>query len=109
VAHLGVAHLNVAHLSAPHCHFSLLIFGYLRFPHCIFTHMKLKGKVVYISVEGGAYGIMDDSGHKFLPINMPNQLKKDGASVVCKVRPADVETTIMWGEPVYIESFETLD
>ena len=70
--------------------------------------MKLVGKVIFISVEGGAYGIVDASGRKFLPLNMPNQLKKDGANVICKVRPADVETTIMWGEPVYIDSFETI-
>jgi len=70
--------------------------------------MKIKGKVVYLSIEGGAYGIIDSSGRKYLPLNMPNQLKKDGANVVCKVRPADVETMIMWGEPVYIDSFETL-
>ena len=70
--------------------------------------MKIKGKVVYLSFEGGAYGIIDSSGRKFLPLNMPEQLKKDGADVVCSVRPSDAETMMMWGEPVYIESFETL-
>ena len=70
--------------------------------------MKIKGKVVYLSFEGGAYGIIDHSGRKYLPLNMPNQLKKEGAEVVCHVRPSDAETMIMWGEPVTIESFETL-
>lgn len=70
--------------------------------------MKITGKVVFLSFEGGAYGIIDHHGKKYLPINMPNQLKKDGAQVVCKVKPADVESLIMWGEPVYIYSFETL-
>ncbi len=70
--------------------------------------MKLKGKVVYLSFEGGAYGIIDAEGRKYLPLNMPNQLKKDGAEVECTVRPSDAETMLMWGEPVYIESFETL-
>lgn len=51
---------------------------------------------------------MDESGREYLPLNMPEQLKKDGASVVCTIKPADAETMIMWGEPVYIESFETL-
>jgi hypothetical protein len=59
-------------------------------------------------MEGGAYGIIDEKGRKFLPINMPNQLKKDGAEVRCSVRTADVNTVMMWGEPVYIYSFETL-
>lgn len=70
--------------------------------------MKITGKVVFLSFEGGAYGIVDHNGRKFLPINMPNQLKKDGARVVCSVRPADVVSAFMWGEPVYIYSFETL-
>lgn len=70
--------------------------------------MKIKGKVKFLSFEGGAYGIVDESGREYLPLNMPEQLKKDGASVVCTIKPADAETMIMWGEPVYIESFETL-
>jgi len=75
---------------------------------CIFTNMKIKGKVIHLSLESGAYGIIDASGRKFLPLNMPNQLKKDGANVICKVHVADVMTTMMWGEPVYIDSFETI-
>ncbi len=70
--------------------------------------MKITGKVVYVSIEGGVYGIIDQSGRKYLPVNMPNQLKKEGASVTCSVRPSDVESVFMWGEPVYIYSFETL-
>ena len=70
--------------------------------------MKIKGKVVYLSFEGGAYGIEDQHGKKYLPVNMPNQLKKDGAEVTCHIRPADVMSIVMWGEPVYIDSFETL-
>ncbi len=70
--------------------------------------MRITGKVVYLSFEGGAYGIIDQHGKKYLPINMPNQLKKDGAQVICNVRPADVVSTMMWGEPVYIYAFETL-
>ena len=70
--------------------------------------MKIKGKVVYLSFEGGAYGIIDSNGRKYLPLNMPEQLKKDGAEVVCTVKPSDAETMMMWGEPVFIESFETI-
>ena len=70
--------------------------------------MRIKGKVVYLSFEGGAYGIIDQHGKKYLPVNMPNQLKKDGVEVTCSIRPADAATLLMWGEPVYIYSFETL-
>jgi hypothetical protein len=70
--------------------------------------MKITGKVVFLSFEGGAYGIIDSAGRKLLPLNMPEQLKKDGANVRCTISPSDAETMIMWGEPVIIESFETL-
>ncbi len=70
--------------------------------------MKIEGKVVYMNMEGGFYGIIDQTGRKFFPLNMPNQLKKEGADVKCTIRIAEVETTFMWGEPVYIESFETI-
>jgi hypothetical protein len=70
--------------------------------------MKITGKVVLLPFEGGAYGIEDDHGKKYLPVNMPNQLKKDGARVICSVRKTDDLSIIMWGEPVYIYSFETL-
>ena len=70
--------------------------------------MKITGKVVLLPFEGGAYGIEDQHGKQYLPVNMPNQLKKNGARVKCTIRAADVETIIMWGEPVYIDAFETL-
>ncbi len=70
--------------------------------------MKITGNVVFLSFEGGAYGIIDQHGRKYLPVNMPNQLKQDGARVVCSVRPVDAASMVMWGEPVYIYSFETL-
>lgn len=70
--------------------------------------MKITGKVVLLPFETGAYGIEATNGKKYLPINMPNQLKKDGAAVSCSVKPADVVSMIMWGEPVYIYAFETL-
>lgn len=70
--------------------------------------MKIKGKVTYLAFEGGAYGIIADNGKQYLPLNMPNQLKRDGAEASCVIEPADAETMIMWGEPVTIISFETL-
>jgi len=70
--------------------------------------MKIKGKVVRLPFEDGAYGIEDQHGKQYLPVNMPNQLKKEGAIVSCTIQQADVETMIMWGQPVYITAFETL-
>jgi hypothetical protein len=70
--------------------------------------MKIHGTVVHLELENEAYGIIDSEGKKYLPINMPVQLKRDGAKVVIRCKPADVMTTIMWGQPVFIYSFETI-
>ena len=70
--------------------------------------MKISGTVTHLSFENGAYGIIDDQGNKYLPVNMPNQLKRDGAKVTFSYRKADVVTSVMWGQPIYIYSFETI-
>jgi hypothetical protein len=70
--------------------------------------MKMTGTVVYVDLENGAYGLVDDSGKKYLPVNMPQQLKRNGAKVSVRYRPADVVSTMMWGKPIYIYSFETI-
>ncbi len=70
--------------------------------------MQTKGTVVHLSFENGAYGIIDAEGKKYLPINMPTQLKREGAKVTFRFRMADVVTAVMWGQPIYIYSFETI-
>lgn len=70
--------------------------------------MKITGKVVYQSLEGGFWGIEDDTGRQFLVLNMPNQLKINGARVQVTARTSDQETLFMWGEPIEIISFHTL-
>jgi hypothetical protein len=70
--------------------------------------MKIIGTVVHLDFENEAFGIVDEDGNKFLPVNMPVQLKREGARVVIRCKPADVMTNIMWGKPVYIYAFETL-
>lgn len=70
--------------------------------------MKIVGKVLRLPFGDDAYGIEDEQGRQYLPINMPNQLKKDGAIVKCSIKLTDVATIIMWGEPVFITAFETL-
>lgn len=70
--------------------------------------MKINGTVVHLAFENGAYGIEDKDGNKYFPINMPNQLKQDGANVTICFRKADVVSSMMWGQPIYIYSFETI-
>jgi len=70
--------------------------------------MKITGKVTYQNLEGGFWGIEDDKGGQWLVMDMPSQLKINGARVEVQARRSDMETMFMWGEPIEIVSFHTL-
>ena len=71
--------------------------------------MNIKGRSRYINLEGGFWGIESDNGKKYTPINMPEQLKTDGAKVeVEAVVLKDAMSMTMWGEVIRITSFSTL-
>lgn len=70
--------------------------------------MKIQGKVKHIAIGPGFWGIVDDRGGEWRPVNMPEQLKKEGKQVTLTVREADEEMSIfMWGTAVEITSFHT--
>lgn len=71
--------------------------------------ISIRGKAIYVSLEMGFWGIQTPSGKKYLPINMPEQLKENGSIVACKaIVVDDVVSMQMWGTPVKIVSFETI-
>jgi hypothetical protein len=71
---------------------------------------RITGKVAYQSFSGGFWGIVSDSGKEYRPVNFPNQLKKEGARVDIVIKKVENEVSMfMWGEPVKIISFSTLD
>jgi len=70
--------------------------------------MRIKGKVVYQNLEMGFWGIVASNGKKYRPVNMPEQLKTEGAEVSLIVKEVDEMSFIMWGTPVRIVSFHTL-
>ena len=60
------------------------------------------GTVKYIPLEGGFYGIETDKGEKYLPLNLPDEFKKDGLRVQFKAKLKKVAAIQMWGTPVEI-------
>ena len=71
--------------------------------------MKVKGKVKHLNMEGGFWGIVGDDGKEYRPVNMPEQLKKDGAAVEVRLRHVEEEMSLyMWGEAVEVTGFHTL-
>jgi len=64
--------------------------------------ISANGTIEYISLEGGFYGIVTDEGEKYLPLNLPEEFKKDGLRVWFKAKPKNVATIQMWGKPIEI-------
>lgn len=65
--------------------------------------IRIEGKIVYMPIEGGFWGVIDDKGNEWLPMDMPDELKKDGLMVILEVRKIkDAFSIYNWGMPVEI-------
>ncbi|NND31746.1 MAG: hypothetical protein HKN76_04085 [Saprospiraceae bacterium] len=69
---------------------------------------KIKGKVVFLDLGPGSWGILGEDGRQWLPVEMPNQLKVRDAEVMITAKESDLDSMIMWGVPVEIVSYHTL-
>ena len=68
---------------------------------------RVHGKVKFLDIEGGFWGIESDN-KKYLVLDMPEQLKCHGMTVDCTLRSAeDIVSIFAWGTPVYIHGFKT--
>ena len=71
--------------------------------------MTITGKVVYQNIGMGCWGIVANNGKEYRPVNMPEQLKTEGAKVTVSARAVtETVSMFMWGTPVKITSFETI-
>jgi len=50
------------------------------------------GVVTYIDLEGGFYGIITETGTRYLPLNLAEEFKTDGLTVTFTATPEDVMT-----------------
>jgi len=67
------------------------------------------GTVLFLSMEGGFYGIVSDTGQKYDPINLPKKFEIDGLKVEFWPEPFDGFTSFhMWGELVEIEKIKAI-
>lgn len=70
--------------------------------------LSIRGKAKFINLETGFWGIIADDGSEYRPVNMPDQLKYDGARVRCKAQLLDDDFSIhMWGQAVRVIGFHT--
>ncbi|TSA23768.1 hypothetical protein D4R75_02655 [bacterium] len=67
------------------------------------------GTVVFLSFEGGFYGIKADDGRNYDPMNLPEDLRKDGLRVRFEAKELkDRASFHMWGTIVELVHIQKL-
>ena len=72
-----------------------------------FTNWQ-QGRVQFLNLEGGFYGIITDSGKKILPMNLAKEYAQNGAVVRIKGKVKNVLTIQQWGTPFTITEIELI-
>ena len=67
-----------------------------------------QGKLVFIKLEGGFYGIVTPTGEKLLPLNLAKSYQQAGATVRFKAKKSDLSTIQQWGTPITLVTIELL-
>ncbi len=68
------------------------------------------GTVRYQNIEGGFYGIVSDSGEKFVPGDLGAEFRQDGLRITfAGTTPVETATIYMWGAPLEITSIRAAD
>jgi hypothetical protein len=69
--------------------------------------VPFRGTVKYIDLEGGFYGIVDETGKEYLPLNLKDEFKVDGLKVEGIGEIEENATTVyMWGTPINVLKIE---
>lgn len=72
--------------------------------------VQFSGKVVYVTLEGGFWGLVSDEGTQYDPGTLPQPYRRDGLGVRVKAKILrDVVTFRMWGQRVELLLIETSD
>ena len=84
--------------------------GLLFLPGCLDEEVvKGTGRIQYVDLEGGFYGIISDDGAHYDPVNLPEDFMEDGLRVRCTLKILDNQSSIhMWGTVVYILEIERI-
>lgn len=65
------------------------------------------GRVIYVALEGGFYGIETETAGKLFPLNLDTAYRRDGLKIRFTYRIVkNTGTTVMWGTPVEIIQIE---
>lgn len=67
--------------------------------------VQTTGKVVYVDIEGGFYGIIGDNGECYDPLNLSGEFQIDGLRIYFKGKKVKNQASYhQWGTIIEIES-----
>lgn len=68
--------------------------------------MTIKGTVHHQDLSGGFWGIIDEQGEKWKPIDLPKALQKEGLKVTIEAeKVAGGFSIFMWGTTIKINQY----
>lgn len=71
--------------------------------------LDLTGRVAYIALEGGFYGIYGDDGVSYDPVNLPAEFQKDSLRVLFNGTILTEQASVhMWGKLIKLNKIELL-
>jgi hypothetical protein len=71
--------------------------------------MEITGKVVFVDLSGGFWGIEAEDGRQYCPVNgIPSRFRKKGLQVSASISPAQSTGIFMWGEYVNLKDISKL-
>jgi hypothetical protein len=71
--------------------------------------VKSTGTVVFLSFEGGFYGIKGDDGKNYDPTNLPQELQKEGTRVRFEAKELTGRASVhMWGTIVELVTIQKI-
>ena len=71
--------------------------------------IKVTGTIVFLSFEGGFYGIPGDDGKHYDPTNLPQEFRKDALRVRFEAKELPDRASVhMWGTIVEIVAIQKL-
>ena len=71
--------------------------------------MIVKGKVEYVDLSGGFWGLIDQNGQQWRPVHMPAALQHQGLEVQLSCKQSKETISIfMWGTTIEIKEYKIL-
>ena len=69
--------------------------------------MQITGKITYVDLSGGFWGIVGDDGQKYNPLDsLPSSFQQEGMKVKAEITHSHSFSIFMWGKNVNLVKVE---